>query len=259
MEPFKPSVIGFIGTGNIASALVAGFASNERPPAVLVSPRSYEKSAALAARFDNVSVAPDNQAVVDGADTIFLCVRPPAAKDVLSALRFRTDQRVVSLVATWSLADLRPLLNPVQKVVRAVPLPPAARCLGAVPYCPDHSFARPLLAEIGKPLPLETERQLDVICTVTALIAPFYALMASVGGWAAENGVEPATAAEYTAAMFHALAALALEGAPDRFARLAEEAATPGGLNEQAVARLRQAGFYAEVRDALDAILKRFQ
>jgi pyrroline-5-carboxylate reductase len=251
--------IGFIGTGNIASALVEGFATGDAAPVILISPRNRDKSAALAARFECVTVADDNQAVVDGADTLFLSVRPQAAEAVLSALRFRPEQRIVSLVATWSLADLASLLYPACEVVRAVPLPPAARRLGAVPYCPARPFAQALLAQIGKPLPLETEHHLDALWTVTALIAPFYALMETVGDWAAERGVAPLTAADYTAAMFHALSVLSLEGGADRFARLAEEAATPGGLNEQAVGLLRQSGAYDRFRKALDAVAKRFE
>jgi pyrroline-5-carboxylate reductase len=57
--------------------------------------------------------------------------------------------------------------------------------------------------------------------------------------------------------MFHALAAVALEGPPDRFGHLAAEGATPGGLNEQARAMLTAGGAYDRVREALDAILKR--
>ena len=251
--------IGFIGTGNIASALVEGFCSAPDAQAIVLSPRNRAKSAALAARFRSVTVAADNQAVVDAADTVFISVRPPVVEAVLSPLRFRAEQQIVSLAATCSLAALEPLLAPANKIVRAVPLPPAARCLGAIPYWPAQPFAGPLLARLGKPLAVETEPQLHVLWAVTGLIAPFYALFESVAGWAAEKGVAPATAADYSGAMFHALTALCLEGDPDRFARLAEEAATPGGLNEQAVGLLRRGGAYDGFRNALDAVLKRFE
>ena len=252
------SVIGFIGTGNIASALVEGFCAGPQPSPIILSPRNRERSAALAARFDSVRVAADNQAVVDAAQTVFLSVRPQIAEAVLAPLRFRSEQRIVSLIATWSLADLLPLLAPAREVARAVPLPPAARRLGAVPYCPPRPFAAALLEPLGRPLPLETEAQLDVLWAATGLIAPFYAWLETVASWAADRGVPRQTAADYTAAMFHALATLALEGPPERFAALAHEAATPGGLNEQAVALLSQSGVYATVRIGLDAVLKRF-
>jgi pyrroline-5-carboxylate reductase len=250
--------IGFIGIGRIASALVEGFCAVSDPPAIILSPRNRIQSAGLSARFPSVTVAAGNQAVVDAADTVFISVRPQIVAQVLASLHFRTDQRIVSLVATRSLAALSPMLAPAVEIVRAVPLPPAARRLGAIPYWPAHPFAEPLLARLGKPLPLETEAQLDVLWAVTGLIAPFYALMGTVTDWAADKGVTRAAAADYSAAMFHALASLALDGGPDRFARLATEAATPGGLNEQAVALLCKAGVHAEVRSVLDVVLKRF-
>jgi pyrroline-5-carboxylate reductase len=57
--------------------------------------------------------------------------------------------------------------------------------------------------------------------------------------------------------MVHAGAADALDGPEDRFARLAVEAATPSGLNEQALGMIRAGGAYDQVRSALEAILRR--
>jgi hypothetical protein len=57
--------------------------------------------------------------------------------------------------------------------------------------------------------------------------------------------------------MIHALATVAQAGAPERFVHLAAEAATPGGLNEQAEGMLRTGGAFQHVGKALDAILTR--
>jgi pyrroline-5-carboxylate reductase len=57
--------------------------------------------------------------------------------------------------------------------------------------------------------------------------------------------------------MFNALAGAALSDGPGRFSHLAAAAATPGGLNEQAVGMIRQGGAFAHVREALDAIFLR--
>jgi pyrroline-5-carboxylate reductase len=249
--------IGFIGTGNIASAVIEGLVTAPgQAPRILVSPRNVAKSAALAERYETVSVAEYNQAVLDGSRTLFLSVRPQVAAEVLRPLQFDARQTVVSLIPL-PLSTLAPLVSPAWRVVRALLLPTCTHRLQAVPYWPESSDVQILLERLGPPLPLREERELNVLWASTAIIAAFYALLNSVSEWSAGRGAAPVTAADYTASMAHALARAALAGGPDRFARLAAEAATPGGLNEQVVGMLRAGGAYTHVREALDAALAR--
>ena len=84
---------GVIGVGSIAAAMVVGWCDGVvDAPEVVLSPRNAERSAELAARFDSVRVATDNQAVVDAADVVVVCLLPGNAVEVLSGLRFRPDQ-----------------------------------------------------------------------------------------------------------------------------------------------------------------------
>ena len=59
---------GVLGVGALASAIVTGLCEGVAdPPAIVLSPRNADTAADLAARFESVSVAADNQAVVDAA------------------------------------------------------------------------------------------------------------------------------------------------------------------------------------------------
>ena len=83
--------IGFIGTGIISSYVVTGFCKSGREGIdIIVSPRSRDKSAALAAEFPQmVRVARDNQQVVDEAEWIFIAVLPEQAlvvSEILEAI-----------------------------------------------------------------------------------------------------------------------------------------------------------------------------
>jgi len=126
-----------------------------------------------------------------------------------------------------------------------------------VPYWPETPEVQTLLERLGTPLPLREEPELNVLWASTAIIAAFYTLLETVSEWSTGHGVVPATATDYTATMAHVLARVALSGGTDRFARLAAEAATPGGLNEQVVGMLRADGACDDVREALDAVLAR--
>lgn len=249
--------LGFIGTGNIAAAVVEGLVTAAGPaPRISVSPRNAAKSAELSRRFATVTVAADNQAVIDDSRMVFLSVRPQAAAEVLKPLKFDPGLTIISLIPLPLEATV-PLVAPATRIFRVLPLPPCARHMGAVPYWPHDEDVHGLLARLGQPMPLPAEHELSVLWAATAMIAPFYSLLETVSRWSAEQGVPPAAAADYTAAMFHALATVAQTGSPARFAHLATEAATPGGLNEQAVGMLRKGGAFRHVRKALDAILAR--
>ena len=67
---------GVLGVGSIARAIVIGLCDGiSDPPRIVLSPRGAAVSAELAGRYPSVSVAADNQAVVDGADVVLVCLR----------------------------------------------------------------------------------------------------------------------------------------------------------------------------------------
>ena len=250
--------LGFIGTGHITTAIVTGLLTAPRPPRrVIVSPRNAAHAAALAARFPRVAVADGNQQVVDACDRLFLAVRPQVAREVLRSLRFRPEQRVVSLIAAISVAEIGHLVAPATAILRAVPLPSVARHLGPIAmYPPDPGIAE-IFARIGTAVEVAEERQFDALWAVTALIAPYYALLGRTSTWAAAAGLDAGLANRYLGALFHALAVDAVATGERGFAALTEAAQTPGGLNEQALRQLSEAGWYDALAEALDGILAR--
>ena len=252
--------LGFIGTGTITTAMVTGLCTAaETPEHILVSPRNAERAAGLAEAFTQVAVAKDNQEVIDGSDWVFLAVLPKMAQEVLSPLRFRSGQRIVSLIATLSAAELADLVAPASAIVRVVPLPPVARHLGPIAICPPDPEVAELLDRIGSAVEVEDERQLYALWSVTALMAPYFALLAKTTDWLAAQGVEAAAGSRYAGAMFHGLSVFATEAGAEGFDPLTEEHQTPGGLNEQALRELAAAGWYDAVGAVLDNILARLE
>jgi len=251
--------IGVVGVGNIAAAMLTGLATGTMPPrSVLLSPRGAQASAALAARFTGMRVAADNQAVLDGSDVVILAVRPQVAREILSPLRFRADHRILSLIAIHPLAKLAPLVAPATRINRALPLPPVARHLGPIALSPPDRELETWLATVGTVVPVADDHHFETIWSTSALIASFYALVSRAAEWAAAQGLPPEAAERYVKSMFHAIAQpLGEPGA--RSAELAALAQTRGGLNEQVLRRLSDAGAFDEVNRALDAVLARLE
>jgi pyrroline-5-carboxylate reductase len=250
--------MGFIGTGNIASAAVEGFCTSEADCSILVSPRNEVKSKGLESRFTQVRRARSNQEVLDGSEVVFLALRPAVARAELSSLRFREDHTVLSFIPVIPRAELENLVRPASRVFKVLPLPYVAKHLGLVPFLPpDESVAR-WLRPLAEPFPLENERELHLLWAITGLISPFFAQMEEVRNWCVAGGADPEHARRYTASMYACLAALAEGKAGTGFGELAREAATPGGLNEMALRMIEPGSTFRDLRQALDAILVRF-
>ena len=252
------SRIGFIGTGRITQAVVTGMMATTSPPArVLLSPRNAEVAAALAGQFEAVRIAADNQAVIDGSDTVFLAIRPQVTEEVLAPLRFRADQTVVSLVAIFPLAEVAKAVAPASEVCRCLPLPTAARREGPIVLYPAIAPAVRVLQGVGELVEARSEHELETLWVPTALIAPFFEHYAAVARWCEARGVPTDRADRYTRAMFHGLAGLAMAERLTSLAALRDEAQTPGGLNEQVLRELTAAGSFTAIEQAMDRIAER--
>lgn len=245
---------GVIGVGSLASAIVTGLCLDD-PPAIVLSPRSAAASAALAERHPTVTVAADNQAVVDAADVVLVSVLPAQAEEVLAPLTFRADQAVVSVLAGVALAEVARMVTPVTRVACADPMPSAAVGRGATPVYPPLPEAVALFERVGDVVAVDDETAYEALIVPSATIAAHLDHLAALAGWVAERGVPDAEARSYVAALYAGVADR-LAHDPD-FGGLAAEAATPGGLNELFARRLREAGVPETVRSGLDAVSTR--
>lgn len=248
---------GFVGTGAITRAMVEGLSAVDDPPTVVLSPRGAAVGAALAARFANVRVAGDNQAVVDAAPLVVLAPRPVDARGVLDGLTFRSEHVVVSVVAGLALDDLRAAVSPARAVARAIPLPTVATRQGLVPVCPPETAAVALFDRLGDVVALEDETAFDSFSAASAFAATQLDLLATVEAWLVGRGVPAADARAYVADLVRGLSE-AIGDEPGRgLPALADDHATPGGLNEQVRTYVRDQGVHALVATALDDVARR--
>ena len=226
------SSYGVIGVGAIAAAIVTGLCEDvDDAPEVLLSPRNAEITAGLAHRFAAVAVAADNQAVVDGAPVVIVCVRPQVAESVLAELRFPADRTVISAMAGVSVQALQPLVAPATDIARVIPLPSVARRDGITPVHPPNPAAKALFDRLGESVELADVTAFDAFSASTATVAAHFAYLNTIATWLESQEIPSAAATRYVASMFAGLAEATRSGAP--FEELAREHATAGGINEQ--------------------------
>ncbi len=250
--------LGFIGTGALTAAIVAGLKSvADNSVSVVLSPRNEEIAAGLAARYADVRVAADNQAVLDDCDTVMLAVRPQIAHEVLPALRFRPDHRVVSLIATLSVEEVAGLIGPVATVTKALPMPMIAHRQGATILFPPDPAMAAFFGRLGKAIEVTDADEFNALSVVTATYASYFKYLDTIHGWLAGHQVSGEKARDYIATLFKALA-----NAPDRapdagFMHLAQEYATRGGINEQVLRELTERDMFGAFAQSLEGIYRR--
>ena len=252
--------LGFIGTGTITKAVVTGLCTSSEPPQqILVSPRNWKHANNLKNEFTQITIATDNQEIVNDCDLIVLAIRPQIAHQVLASLHFRSDQKIISFIATLGIENLINLIKPASKIIQAVPLPTVAECLGPIAGYPPDVEVTKLMSKVGSVIEVESNDVFLALWSVTALMAPYFAFLATTTDWLIKQGTNKPDASKYISEMFSGLSTLSVTSKTHNFHSLVSEHQTTGGLNEQALQELYQEDWYLKIDKTLDRILSRLE
>jgi pyrroline-5-carboxylate reductase len=254
----RPLKIGIVGVGIIGAAVARGLlAGHGDAVELLLSPRNREKAEALATEFSNVQILESNQAVLDASDWVILAVLRPVAEEVIGALRFSPDHLVISLVGGMKVNEVRSLAG-VENVVRLVPLPFIAQLIGPLAVYPANPDIETIFGALGEYLPVADERDFDSIVVISALMSPYYLVLAEVIRWGIEQGLQAKLAARYSLSLFEALLSRGRGESTEELLELWREM-TPGGLNELAVTSLQEDGAVNAWSAAMSKVLDRIR
>ena len=252
--------LGFIGTGKIASSVIMGICTSKISfQKILISRRNKNIAQKLKKRFRKVYIAKDNQEIVDKCNWIFLAVTPKVGKKILPKLKFRSNQKVISFIATINLVQLKKTLGNKIKIVRAIPLPPISLKKGPVPICPPDKQVKGFFDKIGTTIEIKNERLSKNFWATSAMMAPFYEILKVLSDWLVKRGIKRNEAQKYITSLFVALSVDSVNNSIKHLKHLVADSQTPGGLNEQAVKGLRRAKFYKSLEKSLNTILKRLK
>lgn len=232
-----PRNIGIIGVGTLGAAIVRGLASSRGLPSrsrLYLSPRGAANAAKLAAEFpDVVCVTGGNQEVVDAVDCVLLAVLPRQADEVLGQLRFRAEQRIVSLTATVKLARIQELVVPVpaEAVAMASCLPSVATREGATVCVPGLANAQAIFEVLGSYTAVDSEAAFARLTCVFSLMGDFYKRQSTVQRWLVAQSIPAEQAARWVSTAFAAIMAGSASASENTFEDLVAEQ-TAGGMNE---------------------------
>ena len=101
-------ILGFIGTGKIASSVITGVCTSKISfQKILISRRNKNIAQKLKKRFRKVYIAKTNQEIVDKCNWIFLAVMPEVGEKILPKLNFRSNQKIISFISTINSIQLK--------------------------------------------------------------------------------------------------------------------------------------------------------
>ena len=252
--------LGFIGTGKIASSVITGVCTSKISfQKILISRRNKNISQKLKKKFKKVYIAKTNQEIVDKCNWIFLTVTPKVGKKILPQLKFRSNQRIISFIATINLTQLKKIVGKRIKIVRAIPLPPISLKKGPIPICPPNKQVKSFFNKIGTTIEIKNEKLSKNFWATSAMMAPFYEILKVLSDWLVNRGIKRNKAQRYITSLFVALSVDSVNNSVKHLKHLVADSQTPGGLNEQAVKGLRRAKFYKSLEKSLNTVLKRLK
>ena len=250
--------LGFIGTGKITSSVVSGICGSKIPyKSIILSPRNRIVAQKLKKKYRKVSIAKNNQEIVNSCNWIFLAVTPSVGQKIIKNLKFKSNQTIVSFISTMTLLQLKKAIKVKANIFRAIPLPPISLRKGPVPVFPPNKKIKNFFDKLGTTVEINNERLSKNFWSTSGMMAPFYELLSTMSNWLVKRGVKRVKAQKYITSLFVALSEDAVVNSKKDLKFLVKESQTPRGLNEQGVKELRKAGFYRSTEKTLNSILKR--
>jgi len=250
--------LGFIGTGKITSSVVIGICRSKITfTKILLSPRNRNVAKKLKKQFRKVSIAKNNQEIVNSCNWIFLAVTPSVGQKIIKNLKFKSGQTIVSFISTMTLPQLKKAIKVKAKIVRAIPLPPISLRKGPVPIFPPNIKVKNFFNKLGTTVEIGNEKLSKNFWATSGMYASFYELLSTMSNWLVKRGIKRDKAQKYVTSLFVALSKAAVVNSKKDLKYLVKDSQTPRGLNEQGVKELRKAGFYRSTEKTLNSNLKR--
>ncbi len=259
-------MIGFIGLGNMASAMIGGMLQKDMvtPGEIIGSCRTEETAQKIADRF-GIETTTDNSIVAQAADILILAVKPQFFPEVIVRIKdeVNADALIISIAAGKTMDYIETQFGRPLKLVRCMPNVPALVGEGITSVSRNERVsdeemkqAMDLLSGMGKTSEIP-ERLIDAVVGVSGS-SPAYVFLfiEAMADGAVAAGMPRSQAYEFAAQAVLGSARMVLETGRHP-GELKDMVCSPGGTTIQAVKVLEEKGFRAAVMDAMEACIEK--
>lgn len=259
--------IGFIGLGNMATAMIGGMLQKKMVASEDVIGYDISDFAKEKAETEfRITTMESNGEVAENADYLFLAVKPIFLEQVLKEIAsvIKPDAVIVSIVAGKNLQFIKDALgNNTCKIVRCMPNTPALVLEGCTGVCAGENVTEAEVTQVLKLLEsfgrasVVPERLMDAVVGVSGS-APAYVFMfiEAMADAAVLEGMPRTQAYEFAAQAVLGSAKMVLETGKHP-GELKDMVCSPGGTTIEAVKVLEEKGLRAAVMDAMEACIQK--
>ena len=252
--------LGFIGTGNMASAIMGGIIKNQIIPAEeIIGADLFAPGRERAKAQFGIHVTDSNKEVVEKADVIVLSVKPQFYADVSQEIKdlIRADQIVITIAPGKTLAWLAEQFGKDVKLVRTMPNTPAMVGAGMTAACPNEhmteeetAYVRTLLESFSR-VEIVPERLMDTVVSVSGSSPAYvFMLIEAMADAAVSGGMPRPQAYQFAAQAVLGSAKMVLETGKHP-GELKDMVCSPAGTTIEAVRVLEERGFRSAVFEAM--------
>lgn len=249
-------MIGFIGAGNMGSAMIAGILRSGLVTTgqIVASAHSAETLSRLQAKYA-IETTLSNETVAERSDVLFLAVKPKTFDTVLPQIAGRTKPScvIVSIAAGKSIASIEGAFKKQVRIVRAMPNTPAlvgeamsALCPNAAVTAADLKNVEQIFNAFGK-CEVVPESLMDAVVGVSGSSPAYvYLFIEAMADAAVADGMPRAQAYKFAAQSVYGAAKMVLETGKHP-GELKDAVCSPGGTTIEGVAALEAGGLRGAV------------
>lgn len=257
--------IGFIGAGNMATAIIKGIISQDKNSAGFINVFDVSAEKCDFMQSLGVNTCKSGCDVVLNSNIIVLAVKPQNYAEVLEELSacVNESKTFVSIAAGISIAYVQNALKCKCPVVRVMPNTPLLLKKGASALCPSENISEEdkeiiynMFAGSGVCEYIPEEHMNEIISVNGSSPAYIYLFAKAMADYAQEQGIEYDKAMNLICATLEGSAAMLRESG-DSADVLIDKVSSKGGTTIAALDKLREHNFYEAVKDAMGACTKR--
>ncbi len=263
---FSAQRLGFLGSGNMAEALIRGIVARDLWPKkqIIASDVSSSRLALIDSEL-GVATTSDNRQVVTGSDMIIVATKPAQVPELLSGVAdvVTSDKLIVSIAAGVTLTTIQSLLPKGIPVIRAMPNTPALvlsgmSCLSAGASADESHLAAALklFSGVGEALVVD-EAHLDAVTALSGSGPAYLFLVIEALSDAGVRAGLPRKVAEKLSAQTVLGAARMVLETGRHPGELKDMVASPGGTTIEGLAVLESKGIRGAFIEAVDAAYRR--
>lgn len=257
--------IGFIGCGNMASAIIAGIKNSEND-ANIFAYDLYESALKKAVNSFGVTPCDSEKDVAEKADIVILAVKPNVLLEVLKKINYTVEEKnplLISIAAGKSTAFIREQLTHDARIIRVMPNINAVVGEAICGYTANETATEKdkfnteaIFNEVGKVLYLD--ESIFPLFGVLGGCSPAFAYMFidALARAGVKNGMKKDVALKVAAQSLYGSAKMIMESDEHPW-ELIDKVCSPGGTTIEGVTSLQEDGFENAIHNAVDKALEK--